>query len=149
MMNSFARPSLACRYPFNLYWDWVLHSFICSRKIYNCLKFVELLRGPTPFEDMIFYLWTDYKEICTAYAKLNSKHILFMKIFWFSIPFWENYDFHVFEGYFKKKISQKPSMLEEKRGQFWNLRRIPNKTSYTDFRFFLLFCCFFRFFFLD
>ena len=37
-------------------------------------------------------------------------------------------------------------MLEEKQGQFWNLHRIPNKTSYPDFRFFLLFCCFFQFF---
>ena len=35
-------------------------------------------------------------------------------------------------------------MLEEKQGQFWNLHRIPNKTSYPDFRFFLLFCCFFQ-----
>ena len=42
---------------------------------------VFLLRGPTPFEDMIFYLWTDSNEICTAYVKLNSKHILFMRIF--------------------------------------------------------------------
>ena len=47
----------------------------------NCLP----LRGPTPFEDMIFYLWTDSNEICTAYVKLNSKHILFMRIFGFSI----------------------------------------------------------------
>ena len=39
------------------------------------------LRGPTPFEEMIFYLWTDSNEICTAYVKLNSKHILFMRIF--------------------------------------------------------------------
>ena len=37
-------------------------------------------------------------------------------------------------------------MLEKKQGQFWNLHRIPNKTSYPDFRFFLLFCCFFQFF---
>ena len=29
-------------------------------------------------------------------------------------------------------------MLEEKQGQFWNLHRIPNKTSYPDFRFFVL-----------
>ena len=27
-------------------------------------------------------------------------------------------------------------MLEEKQGQFWNLYRIPNKTSNPDFRFF-------------
>ena len=25
-------------------------------------------------------------------------------------------------------------MLEEKQGQFWNLHRIPNKTSYPDFQ---------------
>ena len=37
-------------------------------------------------------------------------------------------------------------MLEEKQGQFWNLHRIPNKTSYPDFRIFLLFCCFFQVF---
>ena len=40
-----------------------------------------VLRGPTPFEDMIFYLWTDSNEICTEYVKLNSWHILFMRIF--------------------------------------------------------------------
>ena len=43
------------------------------------------LRGPTPSEDMIFYLWTDSNEICKAYVKLNSKHILFIRIFLFSI----------------------------------------------------------------
>ena len=43
------------------------------------------LRGPTPFEDMIFYLWTDSNEICTAYVKLKINHILFVKNFWFSI----------------------------------------------------------------
>ena len=41
--------------------------------------------------------------------------------------------FLFFEGYFlgnfQKNGSQKPSMLEEKQGQFWNLHRIPNKTS--------------------
>ena len=30
-------------------------------------------------------------------------------------------------------------MLEEKQGQFWNLHRIPNKTSYPDFRFLFFF----------
>ena len=30
-------------------------------------------------------------------------------------------------------------MLEQKQGQFWNLHRIPNKTSNPDFRFLLLF----------
>ena len=51
--------------------------------------------------------------------------------------------FLFFEGYFlgnfQKNRSQKPSMLEEKQGQFWNLHRIPNKTSNPDFRFFFLF----------
>ena len=30
-------------------------------------------------------------------------------------------------------------MLEQKQGQFWNLHRIPNKTSNPDFRFFCRF----------
>ena len=47
----------------------------------NFIQEILLLRGPTPFEDMIFYLWTDSNEIWTAYVKLNSKHILFMRIF--------------------------------------------------------------------
>ena len=50
--------------------------------------------------------------------------------------------FLFFEGYFlgnfQKNRSQKPSMLEEKQGQFWNLHRIPNKTSNPDFRFFFI-----------
>ena len=57
--------------------------------------------------------------------------------------------FMFFEGYFlgnfQKNRSQKPSMLEEKQGQFWNLHRIPNKTSNPDFRFFF-FCFLFQFF---
>ena len=57
--------------------------------------------------------------------------------------------FLFFEGYFlgnfQKNRSQKPSMLEEKQGQFWNLHRIPNKTSNPDFRFLFLFCFYFRF----
>ena len=47
----------------------------------NIYIVVDNLRGPTPFEDMIFYLWTDSNEICTAFVKLNSEHILFMRIF--------------------------------------------------------------------
>ena len=30
-------------------------------------------------------------------------------------------------------------MLEQKQGQFWNLHRIPNKTSNPDFRFLFIF----------
>ena len=43
----------------------------------------------------------------------------------------------IFKKKIYKKISQKPSMLREKQGQFWNLHRISNKTSYSDFHFFL------------
>ena len=34
-------------------------------------------------------------------------------------------------------------MIEQKQGQFWNLHRIPNKTSNPDFRFLLFFSFFF------
>ena len=79
---------------------------------------LKCLRGPTPFEDMIFYLWTDSNEICTAYVKLNSKYILFMREFFdFRFSFWENYDFHVFEGYFLTKI------LKENKSKTINARR--------------------------
>ena len=40
--------------------------------------------------------------------------------------------------FFLKNRSQKPSMLEQKQGQFWNLHRIPNKTSNPDFLFFFI-----------
>ena len=45
----------------------------------------------------------------------------------------------IFKKNFKKNGSQKPSMLEQKQGQFWNLHRIPNKTLNPDFQFFLIF----------
>ena len=58
--------------------------------------------------------------------------------------------FLFFEGYFlgnfQKNRSQKPTMLKEKQGQFWNLHRISNKTSNPDFRFLFLFCFYFSFF---
>ena len=62
------------------------HPSVCHNRCqqitfsYCCWSFLNI-RGPTPFEDMIFYLWADSNEICTAYVKLNSKHILFMRIF--------------------------------------------------------------------
>ena len=59
--------------------------------------------------------------------------------------------FLFFEGYFlvnfQKNRSQKPSMLEEKQGQLWNLHRIPNKTSNPDFCFWFFNLIFFFFFF--
>ena len=55
----------------------------------------------TPIEEMIFYLWTDSNEICTSYVKLKiNDTFISWKIFDFLFSIWENYDFHVFEGYF-------------------------------------------------
>ena len=52
------------------------------------LNFLLHLRGSTPFEDMIFYLWTDSNEICTAYVKLKisdtfipEKFLIFALVF--------------------------------------------------------------------
>ena len=102
---------------------------------------MKVLRGPTPFEDMIFYLWTDSNEICTAYVKLKINHFIHEKFLIFDLVFEKIMIFQFFEGYFlgnfQKNRSQKPSMLEEKQGQFWNLHRILNKTSNPDFLFFI------------
>ena len=98
------------------------------------------LRGPTPFEDMIFYLWTDSNEILhSIYTIENKSHFIREKFLFFDLVFEKIMIFLFFEGYFlgnfQKNRSQKPSMLEEKQGQFCNLHRIPNKTSKPDFRF--------------
>ena len=60
------------------------------------------LRGPTPFENMIFYLWTDSYEICTAYVKLNINHILFLNFFFiFDLVFEKITIFMFLRGIFK------------------------------------------------
>ena len=68
----------------------------------NSCIFIEIklnilkLKGSTPFQGVIFYLWTDLDEICTAYVKLNSNSILFVKFFWISVWFsrkWGIFDF--------------------------------------------------------
>ena len=64
-------------YPFNLY--WVVHSFICSRKIYNCLTFVEVLN---PWN----YVWilrvplshNIYIYIFFAFLVMKTSGILFL-----------------------------------------------------------------------
>ena len=48
--------------------------------LFNTISFN--LRGSTPFQGVIFYLWTDLNEICTAYIKLNSKIFLFVDFFY-------------------------------------------------------------------
>ena len=35
-------------------------------------------------------------------------------------------------------------MLEQKQRQFWNRQRVPNKITFSDFRFFLSVFCYFR-----
>ena len=77
-----------------IFYDWMhflVHNIIgdyLKRKKFDFFLFFRYtlpFRGPTPFEDMIFYLWTDSNEICTAYVKLKIKHILFLKNVWFLI----------------------------------------------------------------
>ena len=79
----------------------------------------------------------------------NKSHFIREKFLIFDLVFEKITIFLFFEGYFyvnfQKNRSQKPSMLEEKQGQFWNLHRIPNKTSNPNFRFLSLFF-FFQFF---
>ena len=79
----------------------------------------------------------------------NKSHFIREKFLIFNLVFEKIMIFLFFEGYFfgnfQKNRSQKPSMLEEKQGQFWNLHRIPNKTSNPNFRFIYIYI-FFQFF---
>ena len=53
----------------------------------NSIVFYEIFYNDVTASRDVTYLFTDPDEICTAYVKLNSKHILFMRIFWLSIYF--------------------------------------------------------------
>ena len=53
----------------------------------NSIVFYEIFYNDVTASRDVTYLFTDPDEICTAYVKLNSKHILFVKIFQFSIYF--------------------------------------------------------------
>ena len=107
------------------------------------------LRGSTPFQGVIFYLWTDLDEICTVCVKLNSNSTLFVQFFffWFRYGFRENLKFSIFSN-FQMNRSRKLSMLEEKQRQFWNLHWIPHKVTQNDFQFssYLFFTIFFSVF---
>ena len=75
-------------YPFNLY--WVVHSFICSRKINNyCLTFVELLNPwnyvwilRVPLSHNIFFsctkLWSIF-QVLKIQHKTGEMHWLYFK----------------------------------------------------------------------
>ena len=54
---------------------------LCPEKLRKKNSGSKGLRGSTPFQGVIFYLWTDLNDICTAYVKLNSKIFLFMELF--------------------------------------------------------------------
>ena len=53
----------------------------------NSIVFYEIFYNDVTASRDVTYLFTDPDKICTAYVKLNSKHIMFMKIFWYSIYF--------------------------------------------------------------
>ena len=73
----------------------------------------------------------------------TKSHFIREKFLNFDLVFEKIMIFLFFEEYFlsnfQKNRSQKPSMLKEKQGQFWNLHQIPNKTSNPDFRFCFVF----------
>ena len=65
-----------------------LTKLLISSKLKELRVLEIVLRGPTLFEDMIFYLWTDSNEICTAYVKLKKKsYFILEKIFDFQFSF--------------------------------------------------------------
>ena len=73
--------------------SWFILYFIFS---INSIVFYEIFYNDvTASRDITMtscsYLFTDPNKICTAYVKLNSKHILFMRIFRFI--FRDNYDY--------------------------------------------------------
>ena len=47
----------------------------------NSIVFYEIFYNDVTASRDVTYLFTDPDEICTTYAKLNSKHILFVRIF--------------------------------------------------------------------
>ena len=65
---------------FNLHASF--HIFFTSE-----VRFFYALESMTSLWNYDTYLFTDPDEIYTAYVKSNSKHILFMRIFWFSMYF--------------------------------------------------------------
>ena len=64
--------------------SWFILYFIFS--INSIVFYVIFYNNVTASRD-VTYLLTDPDEIRTAYVKLNSKHISFMRIFWFTIYF--------------------------------------------------------------
>ena len=64
--------------------SWFILYFIFS---INSIVFYEIFYNDVTASRDVTYLFTDRDEIWIAYVKSNSKHILFMIIFWFTIYF--------------------------------------------------------------
>ena len=47
----------------------------------NSIVFYEIFYNDATTSCDVMYLFSDPDEICTAYVKLNSNHILFLRIF--------------------------------------------------------------------
>ena len=64
--------------------SWFTLYFIFS---INSIVFYEIFYNDVTASCDVTYLFADPDEICTAYVKLKSKHILFVRIFRFSFYF--------------------------------------------------------------
>ena len=73
--------------------SWFILYFIFS---INSIVFYEIFYNDVTASCGVTYLFTDPDEICTAYVKLNSKHILFVGIFRFIFRGNYDYSFHIY-----------------------------------------------------
>ena len=64
--------------------SWFILYYIFS---INSIVFYEIFFNDVTASSDVTYLFTDPDEICMAYVKLKSKHILFVKILRFSFYF--------------------------------------------------------------
>ena len=73
--------------------SWFILYFIFS---INSIVFYEIFYNDVTASRDVTYLFTDPNKICTAYVKLNSKHILFVREFFdLRYIFRDNYDYIV------------------------------------------------------
>ena len=71
----------------------------------NLIVFYEIFYNDVTASRDVTYLFTDPNKICTAYVKLNSKHILLLRIFR------DNYDYS-FHLYTYNTIGGSPIVME-------------------------------------
>ena len=82
--------------------SWFILYFIFS---INLIVFYEIFYNNVTASRDVTYLFTDPNKICTAYVKLNSKHILLLRIFR------DNYDYS-FHLYTYNTIGGSPIVME-------------------------------------